>query len=382
VAETPEGLVDAAAVLLSSGRDVRFLSGLRRGNVHGALDMGLAPGMLPGRVALDDGRGWFESAWPMVPAERGMDATAMLQAAADGRIETLILLGADPLSDFPDRDLASRALAGARTVIALDQFLTDSSRRADIVLPVAGFAEVGGTTTNLEGRVSTLNQRVTAPGTAQADWIIAANLAFHLGQDLGLESVEQITDEIARRCPSHTGLTVDLLAGEGSSEGVVVPLPATPSAAEDAADATDDAETPDDAETAAPDEPQAPATVVWSPPAPSEAVALDSYSFRLIATRKLYDDGVLVQRSPSLAGLAPGTKVTVSPYDFDRIGVSKGSRVRVISPRGRITLDIDVDPGVPRGCAAVTFNQPDIDVASLIDASTRVTDVRIEREDA
>ena len=39
--------------------DVRFLSALRRGNVHGALDAGLAPGFLPGRVTLDAGREWF-----------------------------------------------------------------------------------------------------------------------------------------------------------------------------------------------------------------------------------------------------------------------------------------------------------------------------------
>ncbi len=29
---------------------------LRRANVNGALDMGLSPGLLPGRVTLDEGR--------------------------------------------------------------------------------------------------------------------------------------------------------------------------------------------------------------------------------------------------------------------------------------------------------------------------------------
>ena len=55
-------------------------------------------------------------------------------AAADGRIDTLVLLGADPLADFPDRDLATRGLAGARTVIASDLFLTESAAQADVVL--------------------------------------------------------------------------------------------------------------------------------------------------------------------------------------------------------------------------------------------------------
>ena len=55
VAESAQGVIDAASVLLDGSREVRFLSALRRGNVHGALDMGLAPGLLPGRV--DAGRG-------------------------------------------------------------------------------------------------------------------------------------------------------------------------------------------------------------------------------------------------------------------------------------------------------------------------------------
>ena len=49
----------------------RFLPALRRGNVHGALDMGLAPGVLPGRVSLEEGRAWFAGAWGSVPGATG-----------------------------------------------------------------------------------------------------------------------------------------------------------------------------------------------------------------------------------------------------------------------------------------------------------------------
>ncbi len=51
---------------------------LRRGNVHGALGAGLAPGFLPGRVALDDGREWFTEHWGAAPPDRGLDATGIL----------------------------------------------------------------------------------------------------------------------------------------------------------------------------------------------------------------------------------------------------------------------------------------------------------------
>ncbi|MBA2325912.1 MAG: (2Fe-2S)-binding protein, partial [Actinobacteria bacterium] len=54
LAEPPDATVHAAAALAGLP-DVRFLSALRRGNVHGALDLGLTPGFLPGRVTLEAG---------------------------------------------------------------------------------------------------------------------------------------------------------------------------------------------------------------------------------------------------------------------------------------------------------------------------------------
>ena len=205
--------------------DTRFLPALRRANVHGALDMGLAPGLLPGRVTVDAGREQLAGRWPVTPAAPGLDAHAMLSAAAAGQLDVLVLLGADPLTDFPDRDLAARAVAGARTVIALDQFANASVAAADVVFPVAGFAEVDGTSTNLEGRVSVLNQKVTAPGTARADWIVAAELALRLGADLELESVTGILAEIAELAPAYAGLTRAALDEPEAADGLVVPRP-------------------------------------------------------------------------------------------------------------------------------------------------------------
>ena len=146
---------------------------------------GLAPGLLPGQISLDDGRKTFTDAWGSVPADPGADASEILALAAAGSIEVLVLLGADPLADYPDRALAAKALAAVATIIAVDTFLTSSSSPAHIVLPAAAFGEVDGTTTNLEGRVLPVAQKVTAPGTARPDWMIAAELATRLDADLG-----------------------------------------------------------------------------------------------------------------------------------------------------------------------------------------------------
>src|SRR5205807_8567092 len=128
--------------------------------------------------------------------------------------------GADPLGDFPDRDLVRRALAGA-SVIAVDAFETASVKQADVVLPAAMYGEKDGSFTNIEGRVTWLNHKVNAPGTARADWVVAVELADRLGRDLHLESIAQITDEIARVAPAYRGITHAALTSTAGFDGLL-----------------------------------------------------------------------------------------------------------------------------------------------------------------
>lgn len=347
LAERADSIVQAALRLHREVPGLRFLSALRRANVQGAIDMGLTPGMLPGRISLEEGREVFTEAWGELPASVGLDTAGVLQAAAEGRIQALILLGADPLADFPDRDLARRGLAGAGFVLAVDCFATDSVCQADVVLPAAMYAEKSGTTTNIEGRVSRLHQKVTAPGTSRPDWMIAGDLAERLGGDLGFESTEAIWDEIERLSPSHAGMTSERLASSEGLEGLVVAR--SRGRVETALDAT-----------------------------AGSTLPVDGYSLRLVAGRKLYDNGTIVQHAPSLAALAPGEVVRVNPADLDRLGVATGDRVRVASSRGAVVLPALADDGVARGTVVLAFNQAGAGAADLIDVSLPVTEVRVE----
>ena len=57
------------------------------------------------------------------------DALATLRAAADGKLDLLVLLGADPINDCPDADLARRAHR-RRTTSHLDRHVSRPSRRS------------------------------------------------------------------------------------------------------------------------------------------------------------------------------------------------------------------------------------------------------------
>jgi len=364
LADSGADVADAAGVLARSG-DLRFLSALRRSNIHGAFDMGLAPGVLPGRVSLDAGRAWYEQAWgATLPPEAGLDATNILHEASVGRMHGLVLLGADPIADFPDHTLAKRGIDGAGFVIALDCFLTESSRKADVVLPVATYAERPGTFTNLEGRVSRLAQKITPPGQAWPDWMVAVELAARLGSDLGFGHLDEVWDEIERISPAHAGATRAVLAARGAKDGIVVP---TASAGADAGgtDGAGDATRPT---------PLGVGPVAVRTPVPK----LDGYSLRLVAGRTLWDDGTHIRHSPSFAGLQPQLRLRVNPYDLDRLGLVSGDRVRTVSSRATLVLEVLAAAGVPRGSAALLFGLDGEGPGDLIDATTAVTDVRLE----
>jgi formylmethanofuran dehydrogenase subunit D len=85
-----------------------------------------------------------------------------------------------------------------------------------------------------------------------------------------------------------------------------------------------------------------------------------------------------VQHSPSIAQLVGTTRLLVNSYDLDRLGVSDGGAVKVTSPRGSARFDVQATSAVPKGTAAVALNQSGPSANVLIDATTPVTEIRVE----
>lgn len=320
---------------------VAFLPALRRGNVHGAIDLGLAPGMLPGRTT--EASATLRSTWGSVPSKPGRDTAGILADAAAGKIAVLFLLGADPLADYPDPELAQAALDKADLVVAVDPFINASAAHgADIVLAASAFGEVDGSHTNLEGRISPVRQKVTSPGTARADWMIAAELAIRLGKDMGFTSVTDISNEIAAVSELHRD--ADAAAIEAATDGVLVS-----------------------------------GGPAWTDQGvPSEAPAVDSYSFRLVLDRTMYDDGTQTRMCPSIAELSAPGAIRIGPAEASKLGVDTGATVRLSSQRASVEGPVLIDDSIAAGIAAVAHNHAGLDVRSLIDMNELVTDIRIE----
>jgi predicted molibdopterin-dependent oxidoreductase YjgC len=316
-----------------------------------------------------------------------------------------VALGAEVSDDFCDHELARRALDGADFVVAVAGHRSATVDHADVVLPAAAAHERAGTTTNLEGRVSRVGQKLVPPGLAWPDWMIAAALATELGGDLGVSSQADLWEEIERLAPAYAGVTAAVLDADTGRDGVLAPRdlaaplslpePIDPMALPGVESVERQGAPPRVglAEPAAPNAARplasasSPRPALLSVPPATEAPhvpSVDSYSLRLVSSRRLYDGGRGVTGSPSLVPLVEAATARANPYDLDRLGATTGDRVRIRSARGTLVLPAQADPAVPRGVVSIGFNLPAADggpanaAAVLIDASAAVTEVRLE----
>lgn len=194
----------------------KFVLGMTNGNIFGAYDMGAIPGFAPGRIGMANLAGGVST---------GLGTHEMLERAISNNM-LLFVLAEDLLLKVSDTALVEKAL-NAATVVVVDSYESKVFRYADVVLPVAVFAEAAGTTTNLEGRVSRLGQALVPMGSAKADYVIAAELSRELiypGLDV---DPEVIFNTIASNVGIYHGLGYSELASPRSPDGIVIPLPRT-----------------------------------------------------------------------------------------------------------------------------------------------------------
>ncbi len=109
--------------------------------------------------------------------------------------------------------------------------------------------------------------------------------------------------------------------------------------------------------------------------------AAKAHTYRLVVTRKLYDQGTAVQQADHLAPLATASgavPVRLHPAELERLGVEPGHRVKVRSQRGEVVAEAVADRGVPRGIAAFVHDQSVAGPLGLIDIGSPITDIHVD----
>lgn len=165
----------------------------RRAGERGGVEAGLLPGLLPFGRLLASQEARESVAWGEIPAQRGLDATQMLEAAADGRVKALVVGGVD-LRDFDDPSAARKALDQVDFLVSLEVRRSEVTDRADVILPVAPPLEKNGTFINWEGRLRPFGQAIAS--RSQTDRLVFDALASEFGVDLGLHDLVGLYDQV------------------------------------------------------------------------------------------------------------------------------------------------------------------------------------------
>jgi formate dehydrogenase major subunit/formate dehydrogenase alpha subunit len=183
-------------------------------NVQGACDMGALPNVFTGYQPVADPavRVKFEKAWGVqnLPDKAGLTVTTAIDAAADGHLKALYIMGENPMMSDPDQNHVRKALEHLDFLVVQDIFPTPTTEFADVVLPAVSYAEKDGTFTSTERRVQRVRKAIEPVGESRADWEILCDLARRSGYDrMQYGSVSEILDEIAAVTPIYGGVSFD-----------------------------------------------------------------------------------------------------------------------------------------------------------------------------
>ena len=338
-------------------------------NVQGACDMGALAEFYPGYRNADDPETakFFSSAWGVnsLPVGRGLTATEMIDAAAEGKIKAMYIVGEDPANSDPRSHHTRDALENLEFLVVQDIFITATAQLADVVLPASAWAEKEGTYTSTERRVQWGNKAIEPPGEAKPDLEIVCIVARHLGLEFDYPDAASVLAEINRLIPQYGGITRERLDGAG----LVWPCPnqdhpGTPILHSQGFKLAGG---------------RASIVPVMFRPAAEDA----NWEYPLILTTGRvtvhHNAGSMTRRSPSLIEREPDIFVEINTVDATRLKVAEGDEVMITTPRGETTAVARLTDRVKRGVVFMPFHFPGTNIltSDVTDPEARIPEFKV-----
>ena len=357
-------IANLATLTGNIGRESTGVNPLRgQNNVQGASDAACLPNVYPGyqRVDLPEIREKFERAWGVpLPPGPGLTSTEMMNAASDGRLRAMYIMGENPVITDPNMHHTIKALKGLDFLVVQDIFMTDTAELADVVLPAACSFEKDGTFSSTERKVQRVRKVVGPPGEARDDLSIIMEVSKRLGYPMAHSSPAEVLDEYGQLWPAMAGITFDrldvsglhwpcpskehpgteYLYKEGFSRGKVPFVPVRYSEAAEVTDA--------------------------------------EYPFIMTTGRNLfqYHSGSMTRRVKPIEVHAGEAYVEINPYDGGALGIKNRDLVSVVSRRGEIEVRARITPRVSEGTVFVPMHYREA-AANLLTNDALDPDVKI-----
>jgi formate dehydrogenase major subunit len=339
-------------------------------NVQGACDMGALPGVLPGYAAVSETetRAEFAAPWGVanLPAEPGLTVVEMMQAAQDGRIKAMWIMGEDPVNSDPNAREVRAALSNLDFLVVQDIFLTDTAQMADLVLPAAAWAEKSGTFTNTERRVQWCDQITPPPEDAKADLWIINEVGNRMKLQLGASEAEAVLEEINAVVAAYGGINRQRAATPGGVHWPCTALnhPGTPVLhVERFATASGRGQF---------------LPVGYKPPV--EKIGND-YPLVLTTGRLAthYNSGSMTRRTQAMMERISSPRVEIHPADAAQFNIEDRALTRVITKRGEITAAAHLTTAIGPGVVFLPFHFPGVNELTIdaLDSEAKIPEFKI-----
>lgn len=352
---------DLAMITGNIGRRGVGVNPLRgQNNVQGAADMGCQPHQGAGYLDVTDKdmqRKYEQFYGVNLPGHIGYKIPQMYDAALDGKLKALWVMGEDVVQTDPNTNKVLAALGNLELLVVQELFMSETCKHAHVVLPGASFLEKSGTFTNGERRIQRVNKVVEPlPGT-KADGQIIVDIMNRMGYPQADYNPDTLLREISSIVPFFAGVKWEEL-GENGKQWPVAPGGADTEVlhTETFKRGLGKFQFDEFRET-------------------KERVAWEKdYPYILTTNRELehYNAGTMTRRTRN-AKILTEDVLLIHPDDAAKHFISEGDMVCLESPRGKVDVKARLSDQVKPGVLSTTFHFPEV-MLNIVTSDERDSD--------
>lgn len=353
-------IADLAMITGNIGRRGVGVNPLRgQNNVQGAADMGCQPHQGAGYLEVNDPTNHvlYQDFYKVdLPMHIGYKIPQMYDAAINGKLKALWLMGEDNVQTDPNTNYVKEALSNLDLLVVQEIFMTETAKMADVILPAASFLEKSGTFTNGERRIQKVQQVVEPISGTKPDGQIIVDIMNRMGYEQAPYHPKTMLEEISQIVPFFAGVKWDELGDNGKQWPVLK-------------DGTDTEILHTESFKFGKGRFQ---KATWKQ---TEELTQNEKEFPYILTtnRELehYNCGAMTRRTGNAVILTEDV-LLINPTDAESHLINDGDLVCLMSARGKIDVKAKITTEVKPGILSSTFHFPEIkmnDITSSISDS-------------
>ena len=293
-------------------------------NEQGAIEMGVVPEYLPGPSNVNDESAQsalMKLCGQSVPTSTGATMIELFDRAHQKNLKAMFIVGENPIESLPPDAKVSNALESLEFFVCQELYLTETAKKAHVVLPASSAVEKDGTFTNSEGHVQLVRKSIEPLGESRPDWEIFSALSMLMDAPMEYGDVKEIFKEIRGFIPQYGLLgptsiphvvksdVLEQYLHEGFKEDVQVRYALT------------------------------------------KKTSRSEGKLTLVLGQSIYHSGKFSTRSKGLTEIQDRGVLSLNPGDASSLGVEEGTSVRLSNGNGEAIVSVKLVDRVPPGVA-------------------------------